>query len=33
LVRARYLGLAKTQAHLLLVAFAFNMRRLAAHAP
>lgn len=33
LVRARYLGLAKTAAHLLLVAFAFNMRRLAAHAP
>ncbi len=33
LVRARYLGLAKTHAHMLLVAFAFNMRRLAAHAP
>lgn len=33
LVRARYLGLAKTHAHMLLVAFAFNMRRLAVHAP
>lgn len=33
LVRARYLGLAKMTAHMLLVAFAFNMRRLAAHAP
>jgi IS5 family transposase len=31
--RARYLGLAKNRAHMLLVAFAFNMRRLAAHAP
>lgn len=31
--RARYLGLAKMHAHMLLVAFAFNMRRLAAHAP
>ncbi len=31
--RARYLGLAKMATHMLLVAFAFNMRRLAAHAP
>lgn len=33
LVRARYIGLAKMRAHMLLIAFAFNMRRLAAHAP
>lgn len=31
--RARYLGLAKTATHMLLVAFAFNMRRLAAQTP
>jgi IS5 family transposase len=33
LVRARYVGLAKMRAHMLLVAFTFNMRRLAALAP
>lgn len=33
LTRARYLGLAKTATHMLLVAFAFNLRKLAIVAP